>query len=359
VKAARFHARGDIRIDDVVEPAIRPGAVKIKVAWCGICGTDLHEYTNGPIFCPSPDTPHPLTGETPPVVLGHEFAGTVVELGEGVSRIALGARVAVEPRITCGSCAACRSGRHNTCADAATIGLAGAGGGLAEYIVVDEALVFDIGDLPLETGALIEPLAVAVHAVRQSGALAGEFAVVFGAGPIGLLVSAVLKAQHGVRVVLVEPNEHRRAQGEKLGADALIDPLIQDVETIVRELTDGVGADRAFECAGVDASLAGCLAAVRTGGTVVNVALRSTPARVDLLPLSLKEISLVGTICYANDYPAVIELLQSGRLNVDSIITKRIELHDLVVQGFQTLLGDDGSQAKILVGTDALSSTGY
>jgi (R,R)-butanediol dehydrogenase/meso-butanediol dehydrogenase/diacetyl reductase len=164
MKAARFHARKDVRIEDIPEPDLRPGAVKIAVEWCGICGTDLHEFLEGPIFIPPPGRPHPLTGETAPVTLGHEFSGTVEELGEGVSGLSIGDRVVVEPYFVCDECGPCREGDYNLCTKMGFIGLAGGGGGLSEKVVVDARWVHPIGDIPLDEAALIEPLAVAYHA---------------------------------------------------------------------------------------------------------------------------------------------------------------------------------------------------
>ncbi|MCQ8828720.1 2,3-butanediol dehydrogenase [Streptomyces malaysiensis] len=349
MRAARFHGRGDIRIEEIPEPAVRPGTVKIKVDWCGICGTDLHEYLDGPIFCPVPGEPHPMTGETSPVVLGHEFAGTVAEVAPDVDGLGVGERVTVEPRLVCRSCPPCLAGHHNSCDRAATIGLAGGGGGLAEYIVVDRELVFPLGELTTETGALIEPLAVAHHAVARAGIAPGARAVVFGAGPIGLLIVALLEATGAGHITVVEPSAGRRGRALEAGADVAIDPLAENVDECVRRLTGGAGADVAFECAGVDSALAGCVAAVRARGTVVNVAIRSHPATLDMIPLVLKEVRLVGTICYAGDHRPVIDLLRAGRLSVDRFITGRIDLEDLVEGGFQALLDGTGDHIKILV----------
>ncbi|MFD0995164.1 (R,R)-butanediol dehydrogenase/meso-butanediol dehydrogenase/diacetyl reductase [Pseudoclavibacter chungangensis] len=357
MRAARFHGPGDIRIERIARPPLRGGAVEIRVEWCGICGTDLHEFTDGPIFCPTPDDPHPLTGETSPVVLGHEFTGIVTAIGDGVHGVANGERVAVEPRLVCGTCDACRRGLRNCCASAATIGLAGGGGGLAEYVVVDADLVFPFGELGAEAGALVEPLAVAYHAIRQSGFEAGDTVVVFGAGPIGLLVLAVLRALGAGPVVVVEPTATRRAHAEAGGAAAVLDPRVDDVAGGIAALTGGDGVAVAFDCAGVDATLQGCLDAVRAGGTVVNVAIRGRPATVDLLPLVLKEVRLVGTICYAGDHASVIELLRAGRLDVGHLVTARIGLDDLVDGGLRALLDDHGAQVKILV-SPAAGATG-
>lgn len=349
MKAAQYYAKNDIRIEDIPEPVVVDGSVKIRIEWCGICGTDLHEYHDGPIFCPTPTQPNNMTGEVPPVVLGHEFVGEIVEVGAGVTGLEVGEKVAVEPRLVCGECAACRAGFHNCCEFAATIGLAGAGGGLAEYIVVDQKLAFGIGDLPTDVAALLEPLAVAYHATGRSTVSAGQSAIVFGAGPIGLLIVSMLKALGAATVILVEPSTTRRARGRTAGADAILNPLTDDVEAAVRELTGGAGPDVAFECSGVDAALQGCLTVIKAHGTIVNVAIRSKPAVIDILPLVLKEVHLVGTICYANDFPPVIELLQSGRLTVADLITKKIALDDLVAEGIETLINDNESQVKILV----------
>jgi len=347
MRAARFHGRGDIRIDEVPEPEVTPGTVKIE--WCGICGTDLHEYQQGPIFCPTPDHPHPLTGECSPVVLGHEFSGAVVELGQDVNDLLVGDRVVVEPRMVCGVCPPCLSGRRNSCHKAATIGLQGGGGGLAEFVVVDRSLVFSIGDLPFETGALVEPLAVAHHAVSQAALKPGQTAAVFGGGPIGLLTVCMLKARGAGKVILVEPSTTRRNLGIQVGADHILDPLSQDVNEHIQSLTAGYGVDIAFECAGLNVTLAGCLAAVRAGGTVVNIAISGHPLSVDMLPVVLKEISIIGTICYADDHQPVIDLLRCGSLSVEPLITKRIDLANLVREGFETLATSTEKHVKILV----------
>ncbi|HET7399186.1 MAG TPA: 2,3-butanediol dehydrogenase [Intrasporangium sp.] len=338
-----------MRIDWVPEPEPGPGTVKIAVEWCGICGTDLHEYFDGPIFCPAPGKSHPLTGASLPVVLGHEFVGTVHSVGEGVRRIRLGDRVVVEPRRSCGQCAACTSGRYNCCPRAATIGLQGGGGGLAQYIVVDEDLVFQIGDLSAEVGALIEPLAVAHHAIGQGPRPQGATAVVFGGGPIGLLVVWMLKAMGASTVCLVEPSEARRSRAGRLGADHALDPTAYPSTERMLEYAGLSDVDVAFECAGVEAALQGCLIAVRPGGTVVNVAISGRPLSLDLTPLLLKEIHLVGTICYANDHQPVIDLLRRYALPVETLVTKRIGLDQLVTAGFRALASGDENHVKILV----------
>jgi (R,R)-butanediol dehydrogenase/meso-butanediol dehydrogenase/diacetyl reductase len=349
MKAARFHARKDVRIEDIPEPELRPRSVKIAVAWCGVCGTDLHEFLEGPIFIPPPGRPHVLTGEAAPVTLGHEFSGTVEELGEGVSGLSIGDRVVVEPYFVCDDCGPCREGHYNLCTKMGFIGLAGGGGGLSEKVVVDARWVHPVGDIPLDEAALIEPLAVAYHAVGRSGVEAGDVAVVGGAGPIGLLTAAVLKGL-GVTTIVTELSAARKDKAVSSGvADHLLDPNSDDVRARVLELTEELGADAAFECAGVNAVLDTMLDVVKPAGVVVNVSIWGRPATVDMQKIVLKEIDLRGTIAYCGDHEAAIRLVQEGKVDLKPFITGRIPLEDLVDKGFDTLINHNDTAVKIIV----------
>ncbi|MEV7571539.1 2,3-butanediol dehydrogenase [Pseudarthrobacter sp. NPDC089323] len=349
MKAARFHGREDVRIEDIPEPELRAGAVKIDVAWCGICGSDLHEYLEGPIFVPAPGHPHPLSHEEAPVTMGHEFSGTITEIGEGVDGLSVGDNVVVEPYFVDGTCDMCQTGSYHLCRQMGFIGLSGGGGGLSEKIVVDKRWVHPIGDIPLDEAALIEPLSVAHHAVERSGVKAGDTALVGGSGPIGLLTAAVLKGL-GVTTIVSELSQARKEKATSSGvADHVLDPSREDVPARVLELTNGTGADVAFECAGVNAVLDTMLDAVRPGGVVVNVAIWGAPATVDMQKLVLKEIDLRGTIAYVRDHPAVIRMVQEGKVDLKPFITGRIALEDLVEQGFDTLINHKDTAVKVLV----------
>ena len=164
-----------LEIEEIEEPKVIKGHVKIKVKWCGICGSDLHEYLGGPIFIPVGE-PHPLTGNVAPVVLGHEFSGDVVEIGEGVTNIKVGDRVAVEPMVVCGKCPACKEGKYNLCSSLGFHGLCGSGGGFAQYTVFTEEYVHKIPDsMSYEDAALIEPIAVALHSIRMANFNTGGY----------------------------------------------------------------------------------------------------------------------------------------------------------------------------------------
>jgi (R,R)-butanediol dehydrogenase/meso-butanediol dehydrogenase/diacetyl reductase len=349
MRAARYHGRGDVRIDDVPGPELRPGTVAIDVAWCGICGSDLHEYLEGPIFIPPPGSPQPVSGESLPVVLGHEFSGTVSALGEGVDGLSVGDAVVVEPYIIRDDVDTSPGQPYQLSPDMNFIGLGGRGGGLSERIVVQQRWVHPVGDLPLDQAALIEPLAVGHHAFVRSGATAGDVALVGGAGPIGLLLSALLTAQ-GLTVIITEVSAARKAKAAETGvAEHVLDPTEGDVAERVRELTGGRGADVCFECTSVNAVLDTLMDAVRPGGVIVNVSIWGHPAQVDMQKLVLKEIDLRGTIAYAGDHPATIELVQSGKVDLAPFITARIPLDDLVSDGFETLIHHNDTQVKILV----------
>ena len=349
MKAARYYGNRDIRIEDIAAPTLRPGAVAIDIAWCGICGSDLHEFLDGPIFCPAPGHPHPLSGEEVPITMGHEFSGTVSALGEGVTDLTVGESVVVEPYFVCDECAPCKAGNYHLCEKMGFIGLAGGGGGLSEKIVVDRRWVHPVGDIPLDQAALIEPLSVAHHAVRRSDVQQGQTALIGGAGPIGLLVAAVLKAE-GVTVIMSELSEARKQKALATGvADHVIDPSQEDLIARVHELTGGVGADVAFECTSVNVVLNQLFDAVKPTAVIVNVSIWGKPAQIDMQKLVLKEIDLRGTIAYVRDHAETIKLVQDGKINLEPFITARIALEDLIDEGFDTLINRNETAVKIIV----------
>lgn len=349
MKAALYYGNHDIRIEDVAEPSVGPGQVKVRVEWCGICGTDLHEYLDGPIFCPPAGSPHPLTGEQIPVGLGHEFAGVVAELGDGVTGLRVGDRVVVEPYLTCGTCARCRDGRYNICDVLGFIGLSGGGGGFSEFVVADAKRTFPLGELGTDVGALVEPLAVAYHAVRLGSVTPGMTATVFGAGPIGLVTTAALKAAGAEQILVVEPADVRKKKAEVAGATTVLDPTDADVVEAVREITKGRGTDVSFECAGFDAALGQAVLCTKGGGLVVNVAIWGHDATVAMNNLVFNEVAIIGSLAYCNDHEATIELLRSGKVDAEQFITGRIGLDNLVEDGFRELIENKAENVKILV----------
>lgn len=355
MKAARFYDNKDIRIEDIDEPTAGAGEVLIKVAWCGICGTDLHEYLDGPIFCPTHSTPHPISGETAPITMGHEFSGVVEALGEGVTDLEVGDHVVVEPYIV-GDDVETGPGNkdYHLSKDMNFIGLAGRGGGLAEKIAVKRRWVHKISkDIPLDEAALIEPLTVGYHAVERAGGVKdGDVALIGGAGPIGLLTAAVLKAQ-GATVIMSELSSLRRQKALDAGvADYALSPAEVDVVEEVKKLTDGRGADVAFECTSVNVVLDTLFDAIKPQGVIVVVSIWGKPAQLDMQKLVLKEVDLRGTIAYVNNHPDTIKLVESGKINLKPFITGKIALENLIDEGFDTLINRNETAVKILVTTD-------
>ena len=250
MRAARYYGKGDIRVEDVAEAQIRePDDVLIAPFYCGICGTDLHEYAVGPIVTPT--SPHPLTGVTLPQILGHEFSARVVEVGPAVRDVRVGDRVAIMPAIVCGRCRYCRRGQGHLCVQFACTGLSAETGGLAELAVVKE---YQVARLPDEVsdleGAVVEPAAVAAYGVERAGVTGGDVVLVTGAGPIGILSAMYASAAGASAVIISEPNKNRSALAEKLDIGFVVDPTTGALEDLVAELTGGDGVDLAVECSG-------------------------------------------------------------------------------------------------------------
>lgn len=351
MRAARYYDRGDIRIEDIPEPKVGAGQVGIDVAWCGICGTDLHEYAEGPIFIPPAGHPQPISGEAAPITLGHEMSGVVYEVGDGVSDLAVGDHVVVEPYIVHDDVdTGPDSDSYHLSPDMNFIGLGGGGGGLGEKIVVDRRWAHQVSDkIPLDQAALLEPLSVGYHAAERSGVQAGDVALVTGAGPIGLLTSAVLTAL-GVRVVVSEPSKMRRERAQQAAvAELVLDPGSDDVVARVRELTGGRGADVGFECTSVQPALDTLVDALRPRGVLVNVSIWSKRASFDMQAIVLKELDVRGTIAYVNSHPATIKLVEEGKVDLSPFITGRIGLDQIVDEGFDTLIHRNETAVKILV----------
>jgi (R,R)-butanediol dehydrogenase/meso-butanediol dehydrogenase/diacetyl reductase len=353
MRAARYHGQRDVRIETIDEQEIRPGHVAVEVDSCGICGTDLHEYTAGPIFIPGEDA-HAITGEKLPVTMGHEFSGVVSEVGDGVTSLSEGDVVAVNPTIWCGECRQCERGNYHLCASGGFVGLSGGGGGFSERAVVREEQAIPLGDVPIEQGALVEPLAVALHAVRRSGVSAGDTVTVVGSGPIGLSVIQAARAAGAGPILVSEPRESRRARAADCGADVLVNPMETDFVDAVSEETDGAMADCSFEVAGLEQTFADALQSTRPQGNCTVVSIWEGAVPMNPNDVVMAERTITGTLAYhsgprsGKDFGAVIDMLSRGDMTVDPLITDRLELDD-IDDGFQRLLDPDSDQVKILV----------
>ncbi|MEV6380985.1 2,3-butanediol dehydrogenase [Streptomyces sp. NPDC051773] len=346
MKAAVWYGAKDVRIAEVDVPRARSGEVLIEVAYCGICGSDLHEYADGPHAIPVTE-PHPASGSTAPLVLGHEFCGTVTALGPSVTGLAVGDRVAVEPNYRCGTCSRCRAGEYNICRHFGFAGLMG-DGGMAEYAAVPAYMAHRLPEaVSLEQAALFEPASVALHALRRAGATPETVAVV-GLGPVGLFC-VLLAAARGVRrIVAVDVSPARLRLAGDLGATDLVDGREAGTGERILELTGGEGVDTAFEVVGSQSALHTCLAATRRGGRVVLVGL-AQEVSLDAFALVNNEQSIVASVGYRDTYPELIRLVAEQGLDLTAVVTSTIALADLVPAGFEALLDGPGDQVKILV----------
>jgi (R,R)-butanediol dehydrogenase / meso-butanediol dehydrogenase / diacetyl reductase len=349
MRALRLHGIDDLRLEELPEPTEPgPGQVLLRNRLCGICGTDLHEYHDGPKLATA--APHPLTGSSLPQILGHEFCGEVIAVGEGVSTVTVSDRVAVMPLFFCGQCSSCREGRQECCTRLGAVGYNWNWGGMGQYALVAEHQVSPLPDSMTDAqGAMVEPTAVAVHAVRSAPVRVGDSVLVTGGGPIGQLVALAALAAGATSVYISEPNPRRRERAQSLGLlTAVIDPAAEDVvATLAERHPDGV--DVAIECSGNERALLACIDAVRPGSTVVQTALHPRPASIDPMRLTLRDVSLKGVNCFPiSSWPRVIALIASGKLPAERVITGQVSLDDSI-DGFGSLLDPTGDQIKILI----------
>lgn len=353
MKAALWYGKKDIRVEEVEEPKVTKGNVKIKVKWCGICGSDLHEYLVGPIFIPVKE-PHPLTGNVAPVVLGHEFSGEVVEVGQDVTKFKVGDRVTVEPILACGKCPACKENKYNICSSLGFHGLCGSGGGLAEYTTFPEEYVHKLPDsISYEKAALIEPMAVALHSIRVSDFKTGGTALVLGSGPIGLATIECLKAAGAKLVVVLQRKSVRQEYAKRAGADFVFDPNEVDIAQEIKKITDGVGVDVAFETTGAKIGFDIGLSSLKHEGTLVVTSIWEEAISFNPNSVVFGEKKIIGTLGYRHEYPSVIAQMKDERIKAEGYITKKIALDDILEEGFGALTGPEKKKhVKILVTPD-------
>jgi threonine dehydrogenase-like Zn-dependent dehydrogenase len=308
--------------------------------------------------------------------LGHEFSGTVTEVGPDVSSFSIGQHIVVQPTIYCGKCEACTAGVENVCYNGGFIGLSGGGGGLSDSVVVPEGAVLALPDnIPLDVGALVEPLSVAWHAISAAPLTSDSVVMVLGGGPIGLAVVQCLVALDTKKIIMSEVSASRQRFAKEFGAHHVIDPKTYDTVAISRELSGKDGPDIVFDCAGVPASLKTACTAVRARGTVVNVAIWEKEVPFNPNMLVFREAKYTAVLGYQRkDVQAVIDQLAAGesfyptiparelaangyigKLKPSKMITSKIQLEDLVEGGIKALITDKESHVKILVEVGGMS----
>lgn len=338
MRAAVLKSCGHIEVDSTYpEPPVGPGDLKLKVDYTGICGSDLHIFTVDPPMMKLP------------AVLGHEFCAQVVEIGAGARGFEVGDRAVGLIYPSCGRCEYCIQGDFTLC-DLRAVATTERNGSFAEFISVPARQLFLVPPgTPTDEAAMIEPASVAVHAVRRSRLSVGERAVVFGGGPLGLLIMKLAQLGGADRVALVEPAPGRRELARQYGADLVLDPA-DEIHGPIMDATDDRGADVVFEVSGSPQAFAQASRLVRKQGRLVIVAVYEV-REVNFQPNRIvgNEVDVLPSF-WANavDFRRAVSLVASRKLDVRPLISGRIALNQMQ-QAFDTLIADRGSQSKILV----------
>ena len=321
MKAAVLHAIGDVRVEEVDQPSITaPDQALVKIRAVGVCGSDVHFYERGRIG------PYVVKD---PVILGHESAGEVVEVGRAVTNLRPGDKVAIEPGVPDRTCWYCKTGRYNLCAAVPFMGTPPWNGAFCEYVAWPADFCFKLPEgLSFEQGAMTEPLAVGMQGTKRGGVGVGHSVVVLGCGPIGLVTLQAAKARGATQIIATDVQQSRLELAAKLGATDIINAKDVDPVERVRELSDG-GVDVALETAGTVATTQQACAMVRMGGVVTLIGM---PAELDfelpVLDIICREYDVRGVFRYCNCYPPALALLGARKVDVNSLITHRFPLDE-------------------------------
>jgi len=340
MKALRWYGRKDLRYEDIPAPSPGPGQVKVKINLAGICGTDLKEYTAGPCI---------IDPDKAPITVGHEFAGKVVEVGEGVTGFTVGERVTGEGYWVCGECYFCKRSMYNICLNLGFTGLH-RDGCMAEYLIAPSYALYKLPDsVSDEAGVLVEPLAVAIHAVRQGKVSLGDTVGIVGAGIIGLCTLLAARAAGASEVHVVAKHKGRGERALALGATTVIYLNEGDPVQRVKNLTGGLGVDVSFECAGHTDTPQLALDLTRNGGTTVIEGVFDKPAPLDFLSVMYNQKTIVGSPIYVDEAKTAIALLADKTIDPSRLITSKVPLKDAVEMGFEQLLNNKEDNIKVLL----------
>lgn len=339
MKGTYFLGNQTFESRELPERTLAQDEVLIRVAACGVCGTDVHIY-------------HGDKGSAevcPPVILGHELAGVVEQIGSGVSQVTVGDHVAIDPNCYCGQCHYCRIGKKQLCTNLHAIGV-NRNGGFAEYCYVPQAQCFKLDpEVPLDHGAMAEPLACCLHGIDRADLQAGSTVCVIGGGAIGLIMVQLAKLAGASTVVLSEPVELRREIGLSVGADYVIDPIHESLKQRLQEIVGIDGTDCVIECVGTPTATAQAFEAAKRGSTIL---LFSVPKAGTTHPLSLedvyqKELTIVGSMINPDTHLRAVQLINGSRIQLEPLITH----HYPVDQVKEAVLMQMGTESiKVMVG---------
>lgn len=320
MKASRFLGNKTFAVTDLPTPHAGPGELVLRNQVCGVCGTDVHIYHGEP---GSADV-------NPPVVLGHEYSGEVVEVGKGVTGFAVGDHVTVDPNIYCGHCAYCQNGKKQLCPSMEAIGVT-RDGGFAQYSRIPASQAFKLEPtVPWEAAAMAEPLACCLHGIDLAGIQVGDKVCVVGGGAIGLLMVQLAKLSGASQIVLSEPNEKRRQVGLQLGANTALDPTRPDAQEAFAQVLGG-GANVVIECVGNVPAVKSAFQFAGKGATVLLFSVPKVDATFDLplFDVYKKELTIKGSFVNPDTHARAVALINSGKVDFDPIITHRFPLDQL------------------------------
>jgi (R,R)-butanediol dehydrogenase/meso-butanediol dehydrogenase/diacetyl reductase len=354
--AVQLHGPGDLRVDAVEQNPVAAGTIAVDVAYTGICGSDLHEYEVGPVPIRAEGIEHSIPesdwDDHLPKPMGHEIAGTVSEVGEGVDDVAVGDPVTLNMIVACQNCRYCADGKYHLC-EAGDGGVVGSRG-FAERIVVPESMAVPVPDgLSLRHAALAEPLGVSLRGVRRSGLQQPDRVAVFGAGPIGLGVVAGAAAAGAREIYVSEPRQARRDAAKALGADVVLDPTEVDAVAEIQAATDRV--EIAFECAGTETTLTDALRTTAYDETVVLLSVYEEEVPIHPNDLMQAERRLIGSFGFQggpladhSEFATALDLMADGRIDPEPMLTGTVSL-DEVDAAFQDLGDPESDLIKVLV----------
>lgn len=328
---------GKIEFRQVPVPEPGEGQALVKIMEIGVCGSDIHVYHGE----------HPFTSY--PVTQGHEVSGIIEKLGPGATGLAVGQKVTIQPQVVCGQCYPCRHGKYNLCEKLKVMGFQTTGVA-SEYFAVDAAKVTPLPDsMSLEEGTMIEPLAVAVHAVRQAGDVAGKDICVLGAGPIGILVAQAAKGMGAARVMITDVSGLRLEKALECGADVAVNTKEQDFGQAFVDFFGPDKADVIYDCAGNDITMGQAIAHARKGSTIILVAVFAKKASVDLAVLNDHELDLNTSMMYrGEDYETAIELAASGKVRLLPLLSKRFPFQEYLA-AYEYIDANRESTMKVLI----------
>ena len=340
MKALRWYGRKDLHLEDVPEPYPGPGQLKIKVKKIGICGSDLQEYSAGTGMIPP---------EKRPLIIGHEFMGQVVEVGEGVQGFQPGDRVTALGYWKCGECYFCRLGQYNLCLKSAFTGM-NVNGCMAEYMVAPAYSFYKVPDsVSDDRAALVEPLSVALHSVRLGKVGLGDSVAIVGEGTIGLSVILSARIAGASKILVVAKHPGRGEVARALGATGVI--FLKDGNPVqaLQNLTGGLGTDISFECAGRPGTAQLAVDLARRGGTTVVLGVFHEPSLFHFNSLGFNQKTVIGSPIYVDEARAILAYLADGRLDPDRLITTRVPFKDAVEKGFEYQLNNKEECVKVLI----------